>query len=839
MADATDSADRGLTRPEPRSHRSWTLGGVRTTAGRGRDLRLLPVAVSAWAGAFLGTGGLVSVRVAVGLTVLSIALVGVAGRPKPDPALAVHGLRRADLGLELDDVAIRWVVLACLVVAAAAGSAGALRESAVSDARNALDAHVGSSTTVTMTATTDPVPTSASVDGSPRVRWVARLEQVGPSRVRVPALVLAPDAWRHTLAGQRVSVDATLERLAETRGAPLAMAVTIDADDAVTSASAGIYGWAEPFRAGLRDAAEALSEDPRGLLPALVLGDESRVPESLRAAMASSGLAHLTAVSGANVAIVTGLVLLMARRAGATGRALVVVAVIAIGVFVVLARPQPSVLRASAMGLAAATALVTGRTERGPANLATAVGLLVLLDPWLSRSIGFGLSALATAGILFAGPPFVAALQRWLPPVVAMAVAVALAAQVAVAPMLVAVSGEVSLVGIPANILAAPLVPPATVLGFASAVVAPPLPWLAAVLAWLGGVPTSAIAGIAHRGADVPGAVVAWGWGWPAATAAACLAYAGLWLCLRSRLLTLGLATALLVLLLRPVPGTTWPPPGWQVVACDVGQGDALVLRSAPTAAVVVDAGPDPDLVDRCLDLLAVTEVPLLVVTHMHADHVDGVAGVDRGRSVGQVLTTPLRDPERGAQVLEAWAQERGTDIRFARPGDQVQISPALHLRVLGPAGPVSGGSAANQASVVLMASLHPTASDRADPPGAAGSGPLTVLLTGDVEAEAQEELLSRESDLSADVLKVPHHGSADQSLDLFAATGARVALVSTGTGNTYGHPAPSTLDALRRLRARVLRTDALGHVALQQDPTRGEIHASWSGTGVGADGRG
>ena len=250
-----------------------------------------------------------------------------------------------------------------------------------------------------------------------------------------------------------------------------------------------------------------------------------------------------------------------------------------------------------------------------------------------------------------------------------------------------------------------------------------------------------------------------------------------------------------------PTPG--WPPDGWVLAACDVGQGDALVVRAGPGSAVVVDAGPDPTAVDACLDRLDITRVPLLVLTHFHADHVDGLAGVLDDRAVGEVEVSPLADPPEGVEQVDALAHAAGLEpaeapyARARRVGD-------VTLQVLWPlpGSPTRGpgdGSTANDASVVLLVEV-------------AG---VRILLTGDVEPDAQETLARVWPGLHVDVLKVPHHGSRYQDLEFLAGLGARLALVSVGEDNDYGHPAPETLTALAGTGAEVLRTDLDGDLVV------------------------
>ena len=237
-------------------------------------------------------------------------------------------------------------------------------------------------------------------------------------------------------------------------------------------------------------------------------------------------------------------------------------------------------------------------------------------------------------------------------------------------------------------------------------------------------------------------------------------------------------------------------------MVCDVGQGTAVAVRVGARSAVVVDAGPDPARIDRCLRRIGVRDVPILILSHFHADHVLGVPGVLRGRSVGEVVVSPLPEPDAQAAAVERWSAAAGVGVHIARVGEVRSVGDVT-LRLLGPTRLVAGDSPPNNASVVVLAEL----------PGPTGD--VRLLLPGDVEPPAQAVLEQALPGLRADVLVVPHHGSANQDPDWIASLGARLAVVPVGAGNDYGHPAPSLLALLRRLGTTVLRTDTDGAVAL------------------------
>ncbi|PWR17358.1 competence protein ComEC [Micromonospora sicca] len=764
------------------------------------DLRLAGLAVAAWLAALAGLHLTAAVTTALAAVAAMLAallaghLLGFLGRPAAP--VRRHG----------------WVVVAVLigVVCGASATAARLMVRVAAPIRALVDERA--LVTAELVVRDDPRPVRGAA-GRPATLLVrADLERLAARDGRrvagpVRGLVLAADpAWRGLLPGQRVGAQG---RLTAPRGGDLTAAVlTVTGPPAPHGPPPWLQRAAGTLRAGLQRACEPLPDEPGGLLPGLVVGDTSRLTPAVEADFRATGMTHLNAVSGSNVAIVVGAVLLLARWARAGPRAAVLACGLALIGFVILVRPSPSVVRAATMGAIGLAALAAGRPRAALPALCTAVAVLVLVDPELAGDAGFTLSVCATAGLLLLAPGWRDALRRRGVPVgLAEALAVPAAAQLTCGPVVAGISGTVSLVAVPANLLAVPAIAPATVLGVAAAVVSPVWPAGAEFVAWLASWPARWLVTVAGHGAGLPAGTLPWPGGVTGALLLAGLTVA-LLLATRRPLVRRLVAVCAVAVVLGTLPvrllAGGWPPPGWVVVACAVGQGDALVLPVAAGRAVVVDAGPDPAGVDGCLRRLGVREVPLLVVSHFHADHVGGVAGVFRGRRVAGVLTPQWSEPAFGVYQVRVAALGGAASLRTAPVGWSWRAG-GVALVALGPPYPLRGSrSDPNNNSLVLAAAV-------------AG---VRILLPGDAETEEQRALLeaSPSAAFRADVLKVAHHGSAYQDPEFLDAVRPAVALVSVGAGNDYGHPNPGLLARLTRVGARVLRTDIDGDLAVVRD---------------------
>ncbi|MER5215858.1 ComEC/Rec2 family competence protein [Streptomyces sp. NPDC002838] len=851
--DVPPERDAARPRPRPDVHAASgkRLGAAHPRQEGPTDLRLVPPALAAWATAALTLDAppeWVTGIAAVCLAAAGVLLMALRSRARPPRSLRA----RAPLRTTWARASVAAVLLCVAAAAASAGLHGAdLRRGPVP----AL-ARQYATVTAEVEVTSDPrltrprisgnhvAPTSVLINAD-----VRRVEAANgtATATRAPVLLIVDvgsragrpgggasggsrpvaegpgrSPWLGLLPSTRLRVTAR-SAPAMTGGDRFAAVLRVrDRAPEVVAEPSASQRLAGRLRAGLREATDGLSEDARALLPGLVVGDTARITPDLDEAFKETDLAHTLAVSGSNLTIILALLIgppglaRLAERRGLAPRlgiSLRTTALFGGGLtlaFVVVCRPDPSVLRAAACGAVALLALATGRRRSLIPALATAVLLLVLYDPWLARSYGFLLSVLATGALLTIAPRWSIALRRRrVPPRPAEALAAAAAAQALCAPVVAVLSARVSLVAVPCNLLAEFAVAPATVLGFAALATAPVAMPVAKALAWCAAWPAEWIAGIARTGAALPGAGVDWPDSW-AGAALLCLVTVVVLLVgrrlLRHPWLCGGCGLLLLLAVVQPPPLTRvitgWPPPGWRMAMCDVGQGDATVLAAGEGTGVVVDAGPDPTLVDHCLRTLGITRIPLVVLTHFHADHVAGLPGVLRGRSVGGIETTGLEEPADQAWFVRREAAARRIPVTRAVAGEQRRTG-ALSWEVLWPQPlPAPEPEGPNDASVALLVR----------------SAGLRFLLLGDLEPPSQQALLRSPAGArlgGMDALKVAHHGSAYQDPELLRRVAPRLALISCGADNPYGHPAPSTVAALRAGGAVVLRTDRDGALAV------------------------
>jgi competence protein ComEC len=433
-------------------------------------------------------------------------------------------------------------------------------------------------------------------------------------------------------------------------------------------------------------------------------------------------------------------------------------------------------------------------------SLGLAIAFLILMDPFQAIDPGFALSVAATAGILLLAPKLEIYLgEKFGHEKFAQLVAIPLSATIMCTPVILAISGLFSLISIPANILAEPVVAPITVIGFIAAIISPITPGISHLLLVLIKPLAQMIVWISNFASGLPVLMLPKSY-FGAAIALSIIALIKLrkWL-----LLSLLLVAAILVIAL---PGR-WPGANWSVANCNVGQGDGLAINLGNHEALVIDVGPDSKLMDKCLKDLRIERIPLLVLSHFHADHVHGLDGVLSGRKVSSVWVSNFDQPksERDTAVLlmgniPIHQATTGEVVRFQSAKGQVEIQVLWPSKVQSNFDVLPGdGSAINNSSIALVITV----------------GNLRIFSAGDLEPQAQAAMLALTKIAPVDIYKVSHHGSSFQYLPLLSALHPKIALISVGAGNSYGHPAASTVNALQSIGATVLRTDQDGALSV------------------------
>jgi competence protein ComEC len=569
----------------------------------------------------------------------------------------------------------------------------------------------------------------------------------------------------------------------------------------------GLAGFADRLRARIsRSMAPGLRGERRAVLAGVVLGEDEGLSEDLRDDFRASGLFHLLAVSGQNVVLVAGGALLFAWLVGIPRWLGELGALAAIGGYVLAVGWQPSIVRAGVAGALASLAWLAARPRDRWYFLLVGAAVLLAWNPYSLLEPGFQLSFGAVGAIFIGVPPLERRLEgypgpRWLRAVIA----VSIACGVATAPILLLHFGSVPIYSVLANALAAPAVAPLLGLAFAAAAVEPVLPSLAAALGWANGWLAVYLAGCARLIGSLPYAQVSTT---TAALGVAVIVALGI-AATRLRPPRAQRAAVLAVLAVLTVAG--WklsrpdeqlpPPRGLRMTFLDVGQGDSTLIQ-VPEGAILVDEGPpEADVADQLLRL-GVRRLAVLVLTHPSRDNIGGAEKIVRKLGVGIVFEPDLPFPNPfGAAALRE-AGKRRIPIVVTRAGRDFALG-RLRVRVLWPDGVASPADDPNDHATVLLASY----------------GNVDALLP----ADAESNVTSRLRIPPVEILKVGHHGSADDGLsELLESLRPRVAIVSVGKKNDYGHPRASTMAALDRAPGlAVYRTDDDGRIVLESDGAR------------------
>lgn len=622
--------------------------------------------------------------------------------------------------------------------------------------------------------------------------------------------------------GVTVRLDAMLEPAG--RNSRDAFLVKSNSEIVIVSDPSTSQGFLNQLRAQYVASIAGVTPDAKILVAGLAIGEIAELSKELEEKMRIVSLTHLVAVSGSNCAIVVGMVYLIAvgLRFGRTGRT--VISLTALLLYVLLIGPDPSVLRAGVMAASVILMIALGRRTWALNALALAALVLLVADPWLSVEFGFGLSVLATAGILLLAPAMSERLATRMPMPLALGLSVTMSAQLFCLPLLMQLQPGLATYSVIANLLAGPMVAPVTVLGMIALLVSPFAPWLTGAISFLASFGTWVIEMVAIIFADLPVAYFPWATGLPATILSTLLILAvAAWLRagpIPLRQLGVGAVVVIAVTTIS-IPAASeilpksWPVKQWEAVACDVGQGDAMVIQSRGRTALI-DVGADDDLVNACLNELSIRRIDLLVLTHFDFDHVGGLAGAIKGREISTAIVSGFVDDRPATAISLEQLENAGVLVITADPS----ISGLLgdySWQILGPSNDATEAKDSNDASVAMVFSgLR-----------------LDFLLLGDLGESGQQRIYSAARKILGSsskplVLKVPHHGSNDQSAELHETLRPELAVISVGEANGYGHPGKSLLDLLVRSGSQVLRTDLHGSIAISVD---GES-LSWAGSG-------
>jgi competence protein ComEC len=579
----------------------------------------------------------------------------------------------------------------------------------------------------------------------------------------------------------------------------------------------------EGLRAVFLFRAQGVSPDAKALVGGLAIGERDLLSPEMAENMKTLSLTHLVAVSGANLAIVMGVVYLLTAACALSRNTRFVTALLVMVAYVLVVGPESSVLRSATMATFVVIGLWLGRGTKPIISLAWAVIFLLAIDPGLATDFGFSLSALATVGLLTMALPIYNWLSRYMPRLIAIGIAASFSAQLATTPVLLMLQPSIPIYSVLANLIVEPVVAPVTVLGILALILAYPLPVLSSAVSYVASLGTWWITLVATEVS-----------GWPAARVHFVAGPVGVALASLIVLLSLGLyqkrlskyrtgiAASLVGIMLF---SASWSSADqirfqvfdgeWDVVNCDVGQGDALVVRSQGVVALI-DVGREPEPIDKCLDNLQVTKIDLLVITHFDADHAGGIYGALNNRYVKTAIISGFADDRPLVSLVETALAQSKVEVLTGFAGMGGKLG-QLKWRVLAPTAKATETKDSNDASVIVSFT-------------GAGYG---LLALGDLGGVGQTRLMRNAGGVLNELsgmpllLKVAHHGSADQSTELFRLLSADIAIFSVGQ-NPYGHPTKKALDQAALSGSRIVRTDQLGSIALRFQ------EQAWSISGAG-----
>lgn len=604
-----------------------------------------------------------------------------------------------------------------------------------------------------------------------------------------------------------------------------------------------------------RSLSQAVAEPQSSLAQALLLGRRTTLPPELTQAFRDTGTSHLLAISGLHVGVLLGLSVAFSRwLLGARRQLYLLVPLLSVWAYAALSGMSPSVERAAIMGSIYLAGMYLGRQNSIMPALAVAAAIMVGIQPGVLTSVSFQLSFTAMAGLALLAPP----IERWLrrafsegedegswTRALSYAIAATVAATVATLPLVAFYFHQLSLVGLPATLLALPAVPFILVTGLVTSLLGLVSLGAAQVVGWAPWLLLSYLKAVVELFDSIPGNTLSIGWmGTPLV-----VAYYGAFMALiavRSRVERLGATIHLLPESVRHPRcdskwAESWLPRGrvfwapfalaalaaatvWtaalagpdgrlHVTFLDIGQGDAILIVTPGGRQVLIDGGPDPQ---RLMTLLG-ERVPfwdhsldMVVLTHPHEDHAAGLAEVLRRYDVDLALERETDYPSPAYALWRSALEEGKVPILQAATGQRITLDSGLALEVLYPPERLLEGTSSDQNNASVVVRLV--------------YGETSFLFSGDIQMEVESFIMHRPLSVQSTVFKVAHHGSRSSTgPEFLLAVSPQVAVISAGEDNRFGHPHQETLDTLGRFlpqeRIRLTATD--GNVEFVSDGSR------------------
>ncbi|MCR4435848.1 MAG: DNA internalization-related competence protein ComEC/Rec2 [Clostridiales bacterium] len=561
---------------------------------------------------------------------------------------------------------------------------------------------------------------------------------------------------------------------------------------------------------------QSLPPQQAGLLNGMLIGYKEGLTKEVQEAFSDAGLSHIMAVSGANIAFIMMPLVFLFKKLRMRQKAANAVIILILLIFVTVTGFSPSVMRAAIMAIVVLCGQMMRREAEVVTSLSFASVLLLLYNPYTLFDIGFQLSFAATLSIVL----FYKNIKRWLsfkflPAFVVDILAVTLAVQAGVMPITAFYFNKVSIISLASNILVVPVVQFITILGAGMAVLGQAGLLFSRLLGYVNTPFLSFVLLVSKVSASFPFAVVK------------TVTPPGI-------VLVLYYGLILFLLWYKPLKGIKLKPAyyavaggavltafclymlipkGLEVYFIDVGEGDSALIRTGSGRTVLIDGGGSSDNTDSSANIGESVVIPflldhrvakldLVVATHGHSDHIQGLIPVLRDFRVENFVMPDIEEKKEFKTLLRISA-ERGMNVAGCKRGDTIKLDNETYFDVLYPSEEINQyDPSLNNSSIVLK--LH--------------YKEIRILFTGDIEEEEENLLLKNGVDVGADVLKVAHHGSSTSTTPAFLdAVKPAAAVISVGR-NTFGHPSEKVLEELKRKNVKLFRTDKDGAIMVVSD---------------------